>query len=77
MFVDARQVSSGTVVEADIGIVGAGTAGISLALEFVGSGVAVCLLESGGMEFEWPSQALRGGLNVFIAAPTKSARRAR
>ena len=66
MFIDARQVSNGAVVEADIAIVGAGAAGISLALELTGSGFTVCLLESGGMEFAWPSQSLYSGLNVGL-----------
>lgn len=66
MFIDAREVSSGAVVEADIVIIGAGAAGISLALELAGSGLAICLLESGGMEFAWPSQSLYSGLNVGL-----------
>jgi choline dehydrogenase-like flavoprotein len=66
MFTDARKVSNGTVVEADIAIVGAGAAGISLALELTGRGLSVCLLESGGMEFAWPNQALYSGRNVGL-----------
>jgi hypothetical protein len=66
MFIDARQLSNGAVVEADIVIIGAGSAGISLALELIGSGLAVCLLEGGGMEFAWPSQSLYSGLNVGL-----------
>jgi len=66
MFVDARQIASGTVLEADVAIVGAGAAGISLALELVGTGLSVCLLESGGMEFAWPSQSLYTGRNVGL-----------
>jgi choline dehydrogenase-like flavoprotein len=64
MFIDARQVSNGAVVEADIAIVGAGAAGISLALELAGRGLAVCLLESGGIKFAWPNQSLYTGRNV-------------
>jgi choline dehydrogenase-like flavoprotein len=66
MFIDARQPSNGAVVEADIVIIGAGAAGISLARELIGSGLAVCLLEGGGMEFAWPSQSLYSGLNVGL-----------
>jgi choline dehydrogenase-like flavoprotein len=66
MFIDARQVASGVVIETDIAIVGAGAAGISLALELTGIGLSVCLLESGGMEFSWPSQSLYTALNVGL-----------
>jgi len=66
MIIDARQLSNGAVVEADIAIVGAGAAGISLALELTGQGLSVCLLESGGSEFEWSSQSLYMGSNVGL-----------
>jgi choline dehydrogenase-like flavoprotein len=66
MFIDARRVSSGAVIQADIAIIGAGAAGISLALELSGGGQTVCLLESGGTEFSWPNQALYGGRNVGL-----------
>jgi choline dehydrogenase-like flavoprotein len=66
MFVDARQISTDTEIQADIAIVGAGAAGISLALGLTGRGLNVCLLESGGMEFAWPSQLLYSGLNVGL-----------
>jgi len=66
MFIDARQVPRGAVVEADIAIVGAGAAGICLALELIGTGLSVCLLESGGMEFSWPSQSLYTGANIGL-----------
>jgi choline dehydrogenase-like flavoprotein len=66
MLIDARQLTSGAVVEADIAIIGAGAAGISLALELTGKGLSVCLLESGGLEFAWPSQSLYTGVNVGL-----------
>jgi choline dehydrogenase-like flavoprotein len=66
MFIDSRQLRSGAVVEADIAIVGAGAAGISLALQLIGKGLTVCLLESGGMEFERANQSLYTGLNVGL-----------
>lgn len=49
MFVDARKLPDGEQVEADICIVGAGPAGITLAKEFIGKPFRVCLLESGGL----------------------------
>jgi 2-polyprenyl-6-methoxyphenol hydroxylase-like FAD-dependent oxidoreductase len=52
MFIDARSVPAGTVIETEVWIVGAGVAGITLAREFTGSGFRVILLESGGAELD-------------------------
>jgi choline dehydrogenase-like flavoprotein len=64
MIVDARTLPSGTVLEADLGIIGAGTAGITLALQFIGAGLKVALIESGGMAPDPASQALAEGDSV-------------
>ena len=61
MFHDARSLPAGTVLEAEICIVGAGPAGITLAQALAGRGFRVLLLESGGMELEEPTQALYAG----------------
>ncbi len=45
-----RNVSNGETLEFDHCIVGAGAAGITLALEMEGSGQRICLLEGGGLE---------------------------
>jgi choline dehydrogenase-like flavoprotein len=66
MLIDARQISNDHVVQADIAIVGAGAAGITMALELRDRGLAVCLLESGATEFAWPTQALYAGRNVGL-----------
>jgi choline dehydrogenase-like flavoprotein len=58
MFVDARTLSDGHAIEADICIIGAGAAGITLARELIGSPLRVCLLESGGFEPHSRTQAL-------------------
>jgi choline dehydrogenase-like flavoprotein len=50
MLIDARTLPADEVIEADVCIVGAGPAGITLALELIESGARVCLLESGGLE---------------------------
>ncbi|HTO40042.1 MAG TPA: GMC family oxidoreductase [Rhizomicrobium sp.] len=60
-FIDARSVSPGTALGADILLIGGGPAGISLALALKDSGHKVILLESGGMEFEAATQALYEG----------------
>ena len=62
MILDARSVQS-PLLECDLCIVGAGAAGISLALAFAGTAVAVVLLEGGGLEFEEASQAFYEGEN--------------
>ena len=66
MFHDARNLPAGTVLEAEICIVGAGAAGISLAHSLRDAagrsgGFRVLLLESGDMELEEPTQALYQG----------------
>jgi choline dehydrogenase-like flavoprotein len=64
MIIDARAVPSGTVVEAEVCIVGAGAAGITLAREFRDSSFRVVLLESGGMEFDQDTQGLYEGQSI-------------
>jgi choline dehydrogenase-like flavoprotein len=66
MLIDARGIPTGTALKADVAIVGAGAAGISLALELAGFGVDVCLLESGGTEPDWEDQALYAGRSVGL-----------
>lgn len=51
MLTDGRDVADGATLEADICIVGAGVAGISLAMEFIGRPEKVLLLEGGGLSF--------------------------
>lgn len=58
MFFDARKLSPDAVIEADICIVGAGPAGISLAREFNGRRYNVVLLESGGLNLDESLQSL-------------------
>ena len=48
MHTDARSLDSGAIISGDICIIGAGAAGISLALEFLNSNYQVVLLEGGG-----------------------------
>lgn len=51
MLTDARHVAADATLQADICIVGAGIAGISIAREFIGRSESVVLLEGGGLEF--------------------------
>ena len=61
MFIDARSISKNTAIDTDVCIIGAGAAGITLAREFARHSFRVCLLESGGLEFENETQALARG----------------
>lgn len=60
-FIDARTVPEGTVVQADLAIIGGGPAGISIALALANTSLKVVLLESGGMSFDAATQALYNG----------------
>jgi choline dehydrogenase-like flavoprotein len=59
--IDSRTAAIDSVVEADICIIGAGPAGITLAREFIGSGVRVVMLESGRFEYDERIQSLGEG----------------
>ncbi|HTB23972.1 MAG TPA: GMC family oxidoreductase [Puia sp.] len=61
MHIDARTLDNETLIEGDICIVGAGAAGISIALEFINSPYKVILLEGGGFEYEERIQELYDG----------------
>ncbi len=50
--------------EADVAIIGAGAAGITMARRLVAAGKAVILLESGGLDYEATTADLNAGRNV-------------
>lgn len=58
MIIDGRTVPSGSRIEADVCIVGGGIAGITLALQFIGTGTTVALVESGGTRWDDRTQDL-------------------
>jgi choline dehydrogenase-like flavoprotein len=64
MHIDARTLENGAVIEGDLCIIGAGAAGISIALEWMQSGQKVILLEGGGFDVELQMQALYRGESV-------------
>jgi choline dehydrogenase-like flavoprotein len=66
MFVDFRTLGENNRIEVDLCIIGAGAAGITIAREFIGSGIDVCLLESGGLEIDAETQALYEGDNIGL-----------
>jgi choline dehydrogenase-like flavoprotein len=64
MFVDARVLGDDTLIEADICIVGAGAAGITLARDLADGKRRVVLFESGGFDFDEETQELYDGPSV-------------
>jgi len=64
MLLDARSISDGETLTADVCIVGAGAAGITLAMELLATGLTIIVLEAGGKSKAGPSQGLyQGELN--------------
>lgn len=73
--IDARTLPEGQVIETDVCIIGAGAAGITLAREFINQPIRVCLLESGGLEFDEGTQSLYDGeITGLPYTPLKAAR---
>lgn len=64
MLIDLRKDPGAAAVASDVCIIGAGAAGITLARRLAQRGHAVCLLESGGLDFEQATQDLYRGANV-------------
>ncbi len=64
---DLRELPRGTTVAADVCVLGAGAAGITIAHELARSALRVCLVEGGGMQYEFQdSQSLYQGDNVGV-----------
>ena len=61
MLFDARTLPDRSVLQAELCIVGAGPAGITIAREFLNAGVKVILLEGGGTKFNHRDQLLYRG----------------
>jgi len=61
MILDANSVPTGSTLQAEVCVVGAGAAGISLALSLQEAGIDVLLLESGGDQADTRNQALYAG----------------
>lgn len=61
MILDSRSLPADEAIDAEICIIGAGAAGITLAREFIGLSFRVALLEGGGLEFDGAVQDLYAG----------------
>jgi choline dehydrogenase-like flavoprotein len=66
MFLDARQSAEGLVIDTTMCIIGAGAAGITMALEFERQGIETVVLESGGTRPEEDTMDLYRGENAGI-----------
>lgn len=64
MITDGRAVPTGRLRSADVCIVGAGPAGIAVALELADRGIGVLLIESGGVDPDAEAQVLARGENA-------------
>ena len=75
MHIDARNLDNNSIIEGDVCIVGAGAAGISIALDWIDSPFKVILLEGGGFEYDDRVQELYAGKTTGQKYyPLKSAR---
>ncbi len=75
MHIDARELNANSVIEGDLCIIGAGAAGISIALEWIGSPFKIILLEGGGFDYDDRVQELYSGETTGQRYyPLKSAR---
>jgi len=61
MIIDSKDIEQEAVLDADICIVGAGAAGITIAREFFNTDTKVLLLESGGLEYDNKTQDMNKG----------------
>jgi choline dehydrogenase-like flavoprotein len=77
MIRDARTIPQGSELATDLCVVGAGPAGITLALELAGAGREVLLLESGGHGLEPGAQELNVGYTEGLPALPLTATRFR
>ncbi len=64
MLIDLRTIGEGEIGHSDVCVIGAGAAGVTLARQLAAKGHSVCLLESGGTDFEQATQDLYRGANV-------------
>lgn len=66
MLIDLQQYDGDAEVSTDVCIIGAGAAGITLALEMDGTASDVCVLESGPLQYDVETQALAQGENIGL-----------
>lgn len=77
MYADSRSVPKGTVFDTEICIVGAGAAGITLALELANMPFRVTVVESGGFDFDDRTHRLLKLINIGRPYPNLESSRLR
>jgi choline dehydrogenase-like flavoprotein len=75
--IDARSLLGDETFEAQVCIVGSGPAGLTIAREFISQNLQVCLIESGGSEFDEDIQSLCEGTVIGDPYPEISQGRRR
>ena len=66
MIDDLRRLGGGPDLDTDICLIGGGAAGITLARAFIDTPFRVCLVESGGLDFEAETQRLYAGESIGL-----------
>jgi choline dehydrogenase-like flavoprotein len=66
MIIDGKTIPNGEVIQTDLCIIGGGVTGIGMALQFIHSGLDVCLLEGGDFEPNDRSRELANGDNIGV-----------
>lgn len=66
MFIDTRQIEQNRIIDTTVCIIGAGVAGITLALELDKKGIDSCLLESGGFKPDNATRDLYRGEDIGL-----------
>ncbi|MDO8178873.1 MAG: GMC family oxidoreductase [Undibacterium sp.] len=66
MFIDTRNVDTDSIVKTTVCIIGAGVAGITMALEMERFGIDACVLESGGLKPDSPTRDLYRGEDIGL-----------
>ena len=61
MHIDAKELDNDSLIQGDVCIIGAGAAGISMALDWINTPYQVILLEGGGFEYDEKVQQLYDG----------------
>lgn len=74
MIDDLPALKPGLAVDADVCLIGAGAAGITIARELAGSALRVCLVEGGGLKYETESQLLFDGSNAGLPVALQGGR---
>src|SRR5690606_15982628 len=64
LLIDYRNSSTPADVDAGLCIIGAGAAGLAIACSFLGTGITVCVVESGGLAGEESAQSLYEGSSI-------------